>query len=129
MLRENHTEQEDNLENTFEIIRLLSALDGSTISAIANICNIIRTNEVVAENGSKMKNLIQSVKDPSSNVELVKVIVANSHIMIDLAKPFFLAFAEAEDERVKKERDLIKKADSILRKDLSQAYKDVPYNK
>ena len=128
MLRENHTEEENNLENTFEIVRLLSSLDSSTISAIASICNIIRTNEVVAENGVKMKNLIQSVQDPSSNVELVKVIVANSHVMIDLAKPFFIAFAEAEDKRLKEERDLIKKADSILRKDLSQAYKDIPYS-
>ena len=128
MERENHTEQEDNLENTFEIVRLISTLDSTTISGIANICNFIRTNEVVAENGSKMKNLIQGIKDPSSNVELVKVIIANSHLMIDLVKPFFLAFAEAEDKRVKEERDLIKKADSILRKDLSQAYKDIPYS-
>ena len=125
MKRKNHTEQEDNLENTFEIVRLVSTLDSSTISAIANICNIVRTNEVVAENGIKMKNLIQSVQDPNSNVELVNVIIANSHIMIDLAKPLFLAFAEAEDKRVKEERDLIKKADSILKKGMPDILKDM----
>ena len=118
-------EEENNLENTFEIVRLISTLDSSTISAIANICNIIRTNEVVAENGIKMKNLIQSVKDPSSNVELVKVIVANSHIMIDLAKPFFVAFAEAEDKRLEQERDLIRKADDILKKGMPDILKDM----
>ena len=125
MERENHTEQENNLENTFEIVRLLSTLDSSTISAIANICNIIRTNATVKENGEKLKEVFRSIEDPNSNAELVNVIFSNSHAILNLVKPFFLAFAESEDKRVEKERDLIRKADEILKKGMPDILKEM----
>jgi len=118
MDRENHTEQENNLENTFEIVRMISTLDSSTISTIANICNVIRTNTTVKENGEKLKEVFKSIKDPDSNAELVNVIFSNSHTILDLVKPIFSILAVREDTRLSQERDLIKKADSILRKDI-----------
>ena len=118
MLRENHTEQENNLENTFEIVRMISTLDSGTISAIASICNVIRTNATVKENGEKLREVFKSIEDPDSNVELVNVIFSNSHTILDLIKPIFSILAVREDTRLEKERDLIKKADSILRKDI-----------
>jgi hypothetical protein len=118
MERENHTEQENNLENTFEIVRLLSTLDKEALSMIAGICNVIRTNTTVKENGEKLKEVFKSIKDPDSNAELVNVIFSNSHTILDLVKPIFSILAVREDTRLEQEKDLINKADSILRKNI-----------